>query len=42
MAPHNHFPHKRSLLDAAAAAGHDLLRSELAAAVAKIAILEQP
>jgi len=36
-APYNHFPHKRSLLDAAAAAGHDLLRSELTAAVAKIA-----
>jgi AcrR family transcriptional regulator len=36
-APYNHFPHKRDLLDAAAAAGHDLLRSELAAAVAKIA-----
>jgi AcrR family transcriptional regulator len=36
-APYNHFPHKRDLLDAAAAAGHDLLRSELIAAVAKIA-----
>jgi len=36
-APYNHFPHKRGLLDAAAAAGHDLLRSELTAAVAKIA-----
>ena len=36
-APYNHFAHKRDLLDAAAAAGHDLLRSELAAAVAKIA-----
>jgi AcrR family transcriptional regulator len=36
-APYNHFPHKRDLLDAAAAAGHDLLRSELTAAVAKIA-----
>lgn len=36
-APYNHFPHKRNLLDAAAAAGHDLLRSELTAAVAKIA-----
>jgi AcrR family transcriptional regulator len=36
-APHNHFAHKRDLLDAAAAAGHDFLRSELAAAVAKIA-----
>ena len=36
-APYNHFPHKQDLLDAAAAAGHDLLRSELAAAVAKIA-----
>ena len=36
-APYNHFPHKRDLLDAAAAAGHDLLRSELTTAVAKIA-----
>jgi len=36
-APYNHFPHKRDLLDAAAAAGHELLRSELTAAVAKIA-----
>jgi AcrR family transcriptional regulator len=36
-APYNHFPHKRDLLDAAAGAGHDLLRSELRAAVAKIA-----
>lgn len=36
-APYNHFPHKRDLLDAAAAAGHELLRSELIAAVAKIA-----
>src|SRR5262250_1156134 len=36
-APYNHFAHKRDLLDAAAAAGHDLLRSELTAAVAKIA-----
>ena len=36
-APYNHFPHKRDLVDAAAAAGHDLLRSELTAAVAKIA-----
>jgi len=36
-APYNHFPHKRDLLDAAAAAGHDLLRSELTAAVAKVA-----
>src|SRR5271167_3604477 len=36
-APYNHFPHKRDLLDAAAAAGRDLLRSELRAAVAKIA-----
>jgi AcrR family transcriptional regulator len=36
-APYNHFPHKRDLLDAAAAAGHDLLRSELTASVAKIA-----
>ena len=36
-APYNHFPHKRDLLDAAAAAGHDLLRSELTAALAKIA-----
>jgi AcrR family transcriptional regulator len=36
-APYNHFPQKRDLLDATAAAGHDLLRSELAAAVAKIA-----
>ena len=36
-APYNHFPHKRDLLDAAAAAGHDQLRSELTAAVAKIA-----
>lgn len=36
-APYNHFPHKGDLLDAAAAAGHDLLRSELTAAVAKIA-----
>ncbi len=36
-APYNHFPHKQDLLDAAAAAGHDLLRSELTAAVAKIA-----
>src|SRR5215467_13393620 len=36
-APYNHFPHKRDLLDAAATAGHDLLRSELTAAVAKIA-----
>lgn len=35
-APYNHFAHKRDLLDAAAAAGHDLLRSELTAAVAKI------
>ena len=36
-APYNHFPHKRDLLDAAAAAGHDLLRTGLTAAVAKIA-----
>jgi AcrR family transcriptional regulator len=36
-APYNHFAHKRDLLDAAAAAGHDLLRSELTLAVAKIA-----
>lgn len=36
-APYNHFPHKRDLVAAAAAAGHDLLRSELTAAVAKIA-----
>lgn len=35
-APYNHFAHKRDLLDAAAAAGHDLLRSELTAAVANI------
>ncbi len=36
-APYNHFPRKRDLLNAAAAAGHDLLRSELTAAIAKIA-----
>ena len=36
-APYNHFPHKRDLLDAAAAAGRELLRRELTAAVAKIA-----
>jgi len=36
-APYSHFAHKQDLLDAAAAAGHDLLRSELTAAVAKIA-----
>jgi AcrR family transcriptional regulator len=36
-APYNHFAHKRDLLDAAAAAGHHLLRNELTAAVAKIA-----
>ena len=36
-APYNHFPHKRDLMDAAASAGHDLLRSELTATVAKIA-----
>jgi AcrR family transcriptional regulator len=35
-APYNHFAHKRDLLDAAAAAGHDLLRSELTAAVEKV------
>lgn len=35
-APYNHFPHKRDLLDAAAAAGRDLLRSQLITAVAKI------
>ena len=35
-APYNHFPHKRDLMDAAASAGHDLLRSELTATVAKI------
>jgi len=35
-APYSHFAHKRDLLDAAAAAGHDLLRSELMAAVARI------
>jgi AcrR family transcriptional regulator len=35
-APYSHFAHKRDLLDAAAAAGHDLLRSELTAAVAQI------
>lgn len=35
-APYNHFPHKRDLLDAAAVAGHDLLRGELTAAVAGI------
>jgi len=35
-APYNHFAHKRDLLDAAAAAGHDLLRSELTAAVANV------
>lgn len=36
-APYNHFPHKRDLLDAAAMAGHDLLHSELMAAVANVA-----
>ena len=36
-APYNHFARKGALLDAAAAAGHDLLRSEVTAAVAKIA-----
>lgn len=36
-APYNHFALKRDLLDAAAAAGHHLLRNELTAAVAKIA-----
>jgi AcrR family transcriptional regulator len=36
-APYNHFLHKRDLLEAAANAGHDLLRSELTAAVAEIA-----
>jgi len=35
-APYNHFAHKRDLLDAAAAAGHDLLRSELTAAIVKV------
>ena len=35
-APYNLFPHKRDLLDAAAAAGHELLRSELIAAAANI------
>jgi len=35
-APYSHFAHKRDLLDAAAAAGHDLLRSELTAAAAQI------
>jgi len=35
-APYNHFAHKRDLLDAAAAAGHDLLRSDLTAAVANV------
>lgn len=35
-APYSHFAHKRDMLDAAAAAGHDLLRSELTAAVARI------
>jgi AcrR family transcriptional regulator len=35
-APYNHFPHKQDLLDAAAAVGHALLRSELTAAAAKI------
>lgn len=37
-APYSHFPHKRDLLEAAAATDHDLLlRSELTPAVAKIA-----
>ena len=36
-APYNHFSRKRDLLDAAAVAGHYPLRSELTAAVAKIA-----
>ncbi len=35
-APYNHFAHKRDLLDAAAAAGHDLLRKELTAAIEKV------
>jgi AcrR family transcriptional regulator len=35
-APYMHFAHKRDLLAAAAAAGHDLLRSELMAAVAEV------
>jgi len=35
-APYNHFAHKRELLDAAATAGHDLLRTEVLAAIAGI------
>ena len=35
-APYNHFAHKRELLSAAAAAGHELLRDALRAAVAKV------
>jgi len=36
-APYNHFEHKRDLIDAAAAAGHNLLRAELTNAIAGIA-----
>lgn len=36
-APYMHFAHKRDLLAAVATAGHNLLRQELVAAVAKIA-----
>lgn len=35
--PYNHFPHKRGLLDAVAAAGQHLLRRELTASTAKVA-----
>jgi AcrR family transcriptional regulator len=35
-APYNHFAHKRELLAAAAAAGQDMLRSELVTAVAEV------
>lgn len=34
-APYNHFAHKRDLMSAAAVVGHEMLRAELKAAVAK-------
>jgi len=35
-APYNHFPHKKDLMAAAALTGHQLLRQQLASALAKI------
>jgi AcrR family transcriptional regulator len=35
-APYNHFTHKEELMSAAAVAGHELLRGEVAAAITKV------